>query len=162
MVAAALALTAAGAAKPYAAELVDTPAELRAQIIAMALANGDIPPDYGFAGAGFFTTMATATADDGRPYFPPLNPTNAAGTSNLRQLTINADFTTVAASSKVDTDEAFLVTAEDVLVGESGVLSFRFDQPEGPGIIKVAIWGYQVAQVMRDSGVRRLSKADEA
>ena len=160
-VAAALALKADGVtAKEYAAELVDTPAELRAQLIAYALANGDIPADYGFAGSGFFTTVATAEASDGRPYFPSINPTNAAGTTNLRNLAVNADGTVVAASSKVTSTEAFLANPEDVLVGESGILSFRFEQPEGPGIIKVAIWAYQVAHVLRDSGVRRLTTAD--
>lgn len=163
MVAAALALLADGVtARPFAAEQVDTPAELRAQIIAHALANDEIPADFAFAGASAFTDMATEVATDGRPYFPYLSPTNAAGSSNIRQLALNVDGMEYAATSGVDTDETFLVNGDDVLVGESPLLTFRFEQPEGPGIIKVALWAYQVAHVMRDAGVRRLSQADEA
>lgn len=159
LVAATLALTAAGGANAVDADDIDTVAQLRAEIIAMALANNEIPPDFGFSGAGAFTAYATEEAADGRPSLPALNPSNAVGTSNIRQLAVSVDGMPLAATSGLPSAETFLVSGEDVLVGESNVLSFRFEQPEGPGIIKLALWAYQVAHVMRDSGVRRLTTA---
>ena len=41
------------------------------------------------------------------------------------------------------------------MVGESNLLTFRFDQPEGPGIIKLALWAYAFAAVIRANSVRR-------
>jgi hypothetical protein len=164
MVGAALELKADGVTvKDYAAELVDTPEELRAQVIAHALANDTIPAEFGFSGGGAFTTYATAVASDGRPYFPPASESrsNAAGSTDLRRLAFTVDGTPITAAVGIDSTDTFLVNEDDVLVGESGILSFRFEQPEGPGIIKLALWGYQVAHVMRDAGVRRFSTADE-
>jgi HK97 family phage prohead protease len=164
MVGAALMLKADGVtAKEFAAELVDTPEELRAQVIAHALANDTIPAEFGFSGGGAFTTYATAVASDGRPYFPPASESrsNAAGSTDLRRLAFTVDGTPITAAVGIDSTDTFLVNEDDVLVGESGILSFRFEQPEGPGIIKLALWGYQVAHVMRDAGVRRFSTADE-
>jgi HK97 family phage prohead protease len=163
MVAAALAVKADGVtAKEFADELVDTGQELRAQVIAHALANDTIPAEFGFLGGTAYELFANLEASDGRPYFPPVNPHNAAGTSDARRLSLSVDNTPLTASTGIDTAHGYLVNEDDVLVGESGILSFRFDQPEGPGIIKLALWGYQVAHVMRDAGVRRFSTADEA
>jgi hypothetical protein len=157
--ASALALQSDGVTAATRVLSIDTPAELRAEIISYAVANGTVPPDFALMGSAFFTTHATAVAGDGRPYFPPLNPTNAAGTSNARTLSINVDGVEGFLAATTVAAEAYLVRSEDVLVGESPLLTFRFEQPEGPGIIKVALWGYVVARVLRNTGVRRLTTA---
>lgn len=160
LIAAQLALNVDGSARAVTTDLVDTAAELRSQLISMTLANNDVPPDFAFAGATAFTSYATELAGDGRPTLPPLNPTNAVGSANIRQLALNLDGMPLAATSGIPATEVFMVVGEDVLVGESNVLQFRFDQPEGPGIIKVALWAYQVAKVLRNAGIRRLASND--
>ncbi len=158
--AAALALQSDGSTAATRVLSIDTPAELRAEIINYVVGNGLVAaPDYIFMGSGFYTTHSTAVAGDGRPYFPPLNPTNAAGTASLRTLSMNVDSIPGLLTNTTVAAEAYMVRAEDVLVGESPTLTFRFDQPEGPGIIKLAIWGYVVARTLRNSGVRRLTTA---
>lgn len=158
--AASLALQSDGATAAARILSIDTPAELRAEIINYVVGNGLVAaPDFIFMGSGFYTTHSTAVAGDGRPYFPPLNPMNAAGTTNLRTLSMNVDSIPGLLTNTTVAAEAYMVRAEDVLVGESPTLTFRFDQPEGPGIIKLAIWGYVVARTLRNAGVRRLTTA---
>lgn len=137
---------------------VDTVAELRREAIAFSLVD-DTPYDFGFAGTGAFTDYAGEEATDGRPLLPTVNPVNTAGRLEAGYQALNLDGRYILPSSRLASTDTFLVKAEDVLVAESQVLTFRFDQPEGPGVIKLALWAYVAAAVLRAEGVRRLTTA---
>lgn len=137
---------------------VDTVAELRSAAIAFSLQE-DMPFDWGFSGANAYTDYASELASDGRPVLPSINPTNAAGQTMPGYRALNLDGGQILPASALPVEETYLVKAEDVLVGESRVLTFRFDQPEGPGVVKLALWAYVFAHVLRSQGVKRLTTA---
>lgn len=71
--------------------LTATGAQLIAALInatAQAENNGVENPNTLYMSPDRFAYYATLTASDGRPYFPTLNPTNAAGTASINQLAI--------------------------------------------------------------------------
>jgi hypothetical protein len=143
------------AAPAYIAASVDTADELLAQLVQFYLARQESPTVIGM-GVTAYTAFATLKASDGRPYFPYLGATNAAGTSAPGLTAINVQGVAgVPAWSALPGDE-WMLNGEDVAVFESAPRTFRFEEVEGPGIIKLAIWGYQAAHVFRSEGVRRL------
>lgn len=134
---------------------INTVAELSAQLVDF-MPDDDVPADFVAAGRTFFSTMRGDTDGAGRPLIAYGQGTNAAGTVR-RPNVLDIDGTDLFRASKVAAGEAVIVRAEDVLWAESNVQQFRFDEVEGPGIIKLALWAYNVAQVLRASGVRRLA-----
>jgi HK97 family phage prohead protease len=144
---------AAGAAVPG----INTVAELSAQLVDF-MPDDDVPADFVAAGRTFFSTLRTDADSTGRPMIPYAGPSNAPG-SIRRPAVLDVDGTDLFRASRVAAGEAFIVRADDVLWAESNVQQFRFDEVEGPGIIKLALWAYNVAQVLRASSVRRLASA---
>lgn len=135
---------------------VDTVNELSAQLLDFEVDNG-YGPAVVIAGSGFYTALSTEVDGDGRRMLPATGPSNAAGTRSGASATV--DGVPVLLSRSVAAAEAFIIADDGVLVGESAPQVFRFDQPEGPGIIKVALFAYQVAAVTRTGAVRRLTTA---
>lgn len=135
---------------------INTVAELRGELIDYAGDNG-YSPDVVVAGSAFYAALATEVAGDGRPALPFLAPMNAAGTIRAGYTGAVVDGVEIARSRAVATGEAYVISANGVLVAESPVQVFRFEQPEGPGIIKLALFAYQVAAVTRAGSVRRLA-----
>lgn len=115
------------------------------------------PPTVAALGSGAFRPLAITNASDGRPYFPYLGPSNASGTSAAAFAALNIQGIPGVPVWSVDATDIWLVHGPDVAVFESAPRTFRFEEVEGPGIIKLAIWGYQAAHVYRVQGVRRLS-----
>lgn len=139
----------------FSAASVDTPDELLSQLLAHYLARGE-SPNVAAMGHTAFSLFATLKASDGRPYFPYLGPTNAAGTSAAGLTGLNVQGVDTVPVWSVDPTDIWTITGDDVASFESAPRLFRFEEVEGPGIIKFAIWGYQAAHVYRTAGVRRL------
>lgn len=103
-------------------------------------------------GPALWNEIALTKLDSGEARFPRINPGNRDGVvTNATSMTIQG--ATVIKAPAVDDREAILMRPEDILWGEGSLLTFRFDQPEGPGIIKLAAWAYQACAVLRTSGV---------
>lgn len=69
------------------------------------------------------------------------------------------DNTEVVRASSVPAGSAFAVQNDAVMVFESPVQTFRFDEVEGPGIVKLALWAYLAAAVIDADGVERFNLA---
>lgn len=137
---------------------INTVTELRAQALAF-MALEDVPADFIAMGTGMYTTMVGEEAADGRPTLPRLGIGNAVGSIGAGYQGADLDGAALVLAGQVDTTDAWLIRKDSVLVGESNILTFRFDQPEGPGIIKLALWAYVVAAITRTGGVLRLTTA---
>jgi hypothetical protein len=134
---------------------IDTPAELLAQFLAFYTARQESATVIA-AGTTAYAGIASWQAGDGRPYFPYFNPTNAAGSSSAGLASLNIQGVPGIPSWSADLADLWMLYGDDVAVFESAPRLFRFEEVEGPGIIKLAIWGYQAAHVYRTEGVRRL------
>lgn len=137
---------------------VNTTMELRAQIIEFS-GDDDEVPDFLVAGRTFYATLAAEVDGEGRPMLPTTGPANALGTMRAGATGSSVDGVEVARAATVAATDAWLVRAEDVLFAESTAKTFRFEEAEGPGIIKLALWAYVAAAVLNVDGVRRLSSA---
>lgn len=128
-------------------------AALEAQLIEF-LDDRDASPAFVAAAVDYYTAIATEQAGDGRARYPYLNPTNAAGSTTAGFAGLNVQGVPLVRAGAIDATQAALVYPDDVLVGESPLLQFRFDEVQGPGVIKLALWSYVVVQRVRDAGVR--------
>lgn len=138
---------------------VNTVLELRAQLIAFAAANADIPASFVGASPTAFATLANDVAGDGRPQLPYVGPMNAVGTVRAGYTGASIDGVEVASVSSIAANEIVVARADAIMVGEGKLQTFRFDEVEGPGIIKFALWSYVAAQVLDATGVERLTTA---
>lgn len=136
---------------------VDTVAELT-DAIDQTVDDDDVSADFAALGKTLMSAIKNDTDADGRRLLGATNPVNAAGTIRGRQ-SYDIDGVEVFRSSRLTPTDGFIVHAEGVLWGESSVLTFRFDEVEGPGIIKLALWAYNVARVLVPSNVKRVSSA---
>ena len=137
---------------------IDLPEDLLAQLLAFFAAR-KASPTVAAMGLSAYTLMATVKAADGRPYFPFLGASNAAGTSAAGLTALNIQGVDGVYAWSADPSDTWLINGQDVATFESAPRLFRFEEVEGPGIIKFAIWGYQAAHVFRSVGVRRLARA---
>jgi HK97 family phage prohead protease len=137
---------------------VNTVAELRAQLIDFA-GDNDYPADFVMAGNTFYATLAAETAGDGRPQLPYLNPHNAVGQVKAGYTGATVDGVDIVRSSSMTTGSAIILATDGVIFAESPVQTFRFDQPEGPGIIKLALFAYQAVAGVRAGSARLLTTA---
>jgi HK97 family phage prohead protease len=152
--------TALELADPASLDATTTVAQLTAQLIAFQNADTEAADEV-FMGTGFFSTLTADVDGAGRPMLSLVNPSNALGT--LRPGAIGADVagTELATAYAVDNLAAYIVSNDGVFIGESGPRNFRFEEVEGPGVIKLALWSYFVAKVVRTAGVKRLATTDE-
>ncbi|MGN7705050.1 HK97 family phage prohead protease [Cellulosimicrobium sp. 22601] len=131
-------------------------AGLEAELIDF-LDDRDLTPAFIAANPTFYSGIALEQAGDGRARYPYLNPTNAAGQTAAGFRGISVQGVDLIRAGKVDAGEAIGIVPEDVLWGESNVLTFRFDEVQGPGVIKLALFAYVAAHVLRPTGVRTWS-----
>lgn len=147
------------AAKPTAdATGITTSMDVRAEIVDFS-AEDDEVADFLVAGRTFYATLAGEVDADGRAMLPTAGPVNALGTLKAGSTGATIDGVEVARASSLAAADAWLIRADDVLFAESAVKTFRFEEPEGPGIIKLALWAYVASAVLNTGGVRRLSSA---
>lgn len=108
---------------------------------------------------GFYSALLADVDTAGRPMLASVNPSNAAGTPKSGHTGADIDGVEVFKAYSVTANDAFLYRAEDVHVGESSVQTFRFDEVEGPGVIKLALWSYFAAKVTRVGSVVKITSA---
>ena len=133
---------------------VNTLAELRARMIGFAGSLGE-PADLVAMSTSAFSAFATEVDGDGRPMLPYVGPSNASGTIRAGYTGASIDGVEVATAHRLAAGDGVILDGDGVMVGESNLLTFRFDQPEGPGIIKLALWAYAFAAVIRAASVDR-------
>jgi HK97 family phage prohead protease len=108
-------------------------------------------------GPGYYNTLSAETDGAGRPMLPYTQPMNALGGPTAGWTGVSVDGVEWVKSSRIATDVAYPVVSGDVHVAESRLLSFRFEEVEGPGIVKLALWAYFAAKVLRTGAVRKFS-----
>jgi len=108
---------------------------------------------------GFYSALLADVDTAGRPMLASVNPANAAGTPRAGHTGADIDGVEVFKAYSVTANDAFLYRAEDIIIGESGLQTFRFEEVEGPGVIKLALWSYFVAKVTRAGSVVKLTSA---
>lgn len=137
---------------------INTVLELRAELNNFYDVNGEAA-DFVASSTSFYATLLADVDTTGRPHLASINPQNAVGEARPGWTGANVDGTEILKSASVAATDAFLVRAEDVFIGESAVQTFRFDEVEGPGIIKLALWSYFAAKVTRNSGIVQVTSA---
>ena len=121
----------------------------------------ELPADFLVAGKTFRKTLLADVDGSGRPHLAYYGSTNAVGTVTRRagQTSYDIDGAPLVRAGSLVATDAFAVEADAVLVGESPVQTFRFDEVEGPGVVKLALWAYVAAAVLDPDGVERYSSA---
>lgn len=119
----------------------------------------DEPASFFALAPSYYTTLLADVDGSGRPHLASLNPQNAVGQVSPGYTGAYIDGIELVKSNKIATNDGFLVNADDVLIGESAVHTFRFDEVEGPGVVKLALFAYFVAKVLRATSVVQLTSA---
>lgn len=108
---------------------------------------------------GFYSALLLDVDTTGRPMLASVNPMNAAATPRAGHTGADVDGVEIFKAYSVSANDAFLYRAEDVFLGESSLQTFRFEEVEGPGVIKLALWAYFVAKVTRAGSVVKVTSA---
>lgn len=123
--------------------------------------NNDISPDQIFSGRTFYSTLRHDVDGDGRPQLARVGSTNANGTILPGATGAEVDGTEIVRAYVVDPTAAYLLDNDALHLAESQLSTFRFEEVEGPGVVKLALWAYFAAAVIRPAGVVRLATTDE-
>lgn len=115
-------------------------------------------PSFIAASTGFYSAIAADVDGSGRPMLASVAPQNAAGSAS-GSTGAYVDGVELVKAGKVSVNDAFLLNTQDILIGESALRTFRFDEVEGPGIIKLALWAYFGALVTRTASVVKITSA---
>lgn len=133
---------------------INTVMELRAALLGF-MGDDDTGADFIAASPSYLATLYADVDGAGRPFLSSVGgaPTPAVVRPGY-QATI--DNTEVFRAARLTAGTAALVEADAILWCESQVQTFRFDEVEGPGVIKVALWAYCAAAVIDTDGVERV------
>ncbi len=91
------------------------------------------------------------------------NPQNAIGTGDLSQAYVNPvqgslENLMVVTSPGVAASTGFVLNSQEVITSISPPMQFRYDEPAGPALIRVGIWGYEaVITGRRPKAITKLS-----
>jgi phage head maturation protease len=118
-----------------------------------------IGPDRLLAGPTGYSALVQSVDDIGRPMFPFAGPANAMGTTGRASQSLSLDGLMVpnAWSMTSTADDAVLFNSIDMLVGESPMLTFRFEEKGGPENIYLNIWAYFAFQILRYTGIHAVN-----
>ena len=135
-------------------------AALRAALLAFD-AGDDLPPDFIAMGRTMFNTFAAETDADGNPKLrtAPYNP--VFGTMRAGYTGADVDGVEIVRASAITTDDGWIIRNDAIHVGESRTQTFRFDEVEGPGVIKLALFGYFAVKTVLPAGISEVSVAVE-
>lgn len=111
------------------------------------------------ASTGFYSALLADVDTTGRSMLSTINPMNAIATPKAGYTGAYVDGTEVYKAYAVSANDAYLYSADDFLIGESNILTFRFEEVEGPGIVKLALWAYFSATVTRAGSVVKVTSA---
>lgn len=86
----------------------------------------------------------------GRPLVAPTQrygPTNAVGLGNNTQgfrsvIQGELESLAVATSPTVAANRAFVLNSQEILFSNSNPVQFKFEQPAGPALVRIGVWGY--------------------
>ena len=95
----------------------------------------------------------------GRQLLPAVGPSNAVGTRRAGATGYVIAGTDLVRAGIIAGTDVLAVDEQGVLVAESPVATFRFDEVEGPGIVKLALFAYFGAAVLDPTTVERYSIA---
>lgn len=114
-------------------------------------------PTGGLIGQAATVAMANAQGSDGRPLLPSVGASNAVGVGNALDQGWYVDglaFTPAWAMTQAVGDElALVLNSNDVWAWESPLLTFRFEEKQGPAVIELALFAYFACKVLRPAGV---------
>jgi hypothetical protein len=118
-----------------------------------------LTPDRMLASPTGYAALAQAIDDNGRPLFPFAGPVNVLGTVGRAAQTLGIDgLACPNAWSMTSTyDDVLLFNSVDILVGESPMLTFRFEEKGGPENIYLNIWAYFCVHYLRGSGIHAIN-----
>jgi HK97 family phage prohead protease len=116
-------------------------------------------PDTLLASPTGFKALTKAVDDIGRPIFPYMGGGNAMGSYGRANRRMDVDgFATPNVWSMTSTyDDLLMFLSTDLLVGESPLLTFRFEEKGGPENIYLNIWGYFCFQILRYTGIHSVN-----
>jgi HK97 family phage prohead protease len=132
-------------------------AGIRARLAAYPF-NRFASPTISLMGQNATTILATSVDTTGRPIFPSIGATNTSGIGNAVTQGWNVDglafipawaVTGVAAG---DT-QIFTLNRADLWVWESPLLTFRFEEKQGPANIELNVFGYFATHLLRPVGL---------
>jgi hypothetical protein len=135
---------------------INTSIELRQQLDAYWNVNFESATAVA-ASPSFVSTLLSEVDTTGRPVVPYLGATNALGTGKAGETGFNVDGVEVFKVWGVAATMAYIFNAQDVFLGESAIRTFRFEEIEGPGVIKLALWSYIAAAVTRPGTVVKVT-----
>jgi HK97 family phage prohead protease len=120
--------------------------------------NRFLSPTVALMGQGATGRLAAAVDTTQRPLFPYLGASNAVGTGNSIDNAWNVDgLPFVAAWAATGTaagdTQIFILNRSDLWVWESPLLSFRFEEKQGPANIELNIFGYFATHLLRPVGL---------
>lgn len=115
-------------------------------------------PQSAFMGSNATTILATAVDTTGRPVFPSLGAQNAPGSGNSATQGWNVDgLDFVPAWAMTGTaagdSQIFILNRSDLWVWESSLLTFRFEEKQGPANIELNVFGYFATHLLRPVGL---------
>jgi HK97 family phage major capsid protein len=151
---------------PSGAQAVTTAGGTDNQTLAKALRKAIA--DYYFArfmpitgaamGQGATARLVQAVDVNQRPLFPWLAPQNAIGTPGTNSGGYQVDNVTIVPAWAMTgvaagDSQIFLVRSSDLWVWESPLLTFRFEEKQGPANIELNIFGYFATSLLRPVGL---------
>lgn len=101
--------------------------------------------------------FANAKGTDGRPLLPSIGAANTVGTGDALDQGWVVDgmvFRPAWAVTQAVGDElAVILNSADVWAWESPLLTFRFEEKQGPAVIELALFAYFATKVLRPAGI---------
>jgi HK97 family phage prohead protease len=133
-------------------------AALKAELIDFVDDDG-LGADFVAMSREFAKAMALDTDTTERPLLTRVNPVNAPGVQLPGSTHYEIEGAELIRVPRMAADTAALIRTDGILFAESATQQFRFEQPKGPGIIILALWGYVGAGVLRATDVERVTTA---
>jgi HK97 family phage prohead protease len=115
-------------------------------------------PNGALMGQNATTILATSVDTTGRPIFPSVGPTNATGIGRAADQAWSVDGMAfqpawAATGSAAGDTQIFILDSSDLWVWESPLLSFRFEEKQGPANIELNVFGYFATHLLRPVGL---------
>lgn len=115
-------------------------------------------PTIALMGQNATTVLATAVDTTGRPVFPSVGATNTTGLGNAVTQGWSVDGLSfvpawAATGTAAGDTQIFILNRSDLWVWESSLLSFRFEEKQGPANIELNIFGYFATHLLRPVGL---------
>jgi HK97 family phage major capsid protein len=112
-----------------------------------------------------WTTFLKMADGQGRPLIlsQQYNPQNAIGTGGNTQgfrspVQGNLENLVVVTSPTVAASTGFIINSQEILFSVSPPMQFQFEQPAGPALVRVGIWGYEaVVTGRRPKAITKIS-----